>query len=95
MVAILGTFGWGTLMSATFPVFIIGLLWDRANEAGVMTGMAASLVLNLLSLTSFKWPGGMPGYFYIIAISVSLTVFVSLMTKEQKLNRKLQAVIDL
>ncbi len=37
----------------------------------------------------------MPGYFYIIAISVSLTVFVSLMTKEQKLNRKLQAVIDL
>jgi Na+/proline symporter len=95
MVAILGTFGWGTLMSATFPVFIIGLLWDRANEAGVMTGMAASLGLNLLSLTSFKWPGGMPGYFYIIAISVSLTVFVSLMTKEQKLSRKLQAVIDL
>jgi Na+/proline symporter len=47
-------------MSATFPVFIIGLLWDRANEAGVMTGMAASLVLNLLSLTSFKWPGECP-----------------------------------
>ncbi len=95
MVAILGTFGWGTLMSATFPVFIIGLLWDRANEAGVMTGMIASLGLNLLSLTSFKWPGGMPGYFYIIAIAVSLTIFVSLMTKEQKLNKKLQAVIDL
>ncbi|MGI6364203.1 MAG: sodium:solute symporter family transporter [Bacillota bacterium] len=95
MVAILGTFGWGTLMSGTFPVFIIGLLWKRANEKGVMAGMFASLVLNILSLTPFTWPGALPGYFNIIAISVALTVFVSLLTKKQELSESIQAVIDL
>ena len=38
-VAILGTFGWGTLMSATFPVFITGLLWKRASSQGVFSGL--------------------------------------------------------
>lgn len=95
MVAILGTFGWGTLMSGTFPVFIIGLLWNRCNEKGVMVGMIASLGLNILSLTSFKWPGALPGYFNIIAISVALTIFVSLLTKKQELGDKVQAVLDL
>ena len=31
MVAILGTYGFGTLTAATFPIFIIGLLWMLLN----------------------------------------------------------------
>ncbi|GHS86037.1 proline permease [Synergistales bacterium] len=95
MVALLGTFGWGTLVSATFPVFVIGLLWERANEAGVMCGIAASFVLNILSLTSFVWPGGLPAYFNVSAISIAITVVVSLITPKQQLSANLKRVIDL
>jgi Na+/proline symporter len=95
MVALLGTFGWGTLVSATFPVFVIGLLWERANEAGVLCGIGVSFVLNVLSLTAFQWPGGLPAYFNICAISVAVTVLVSLLTPKQKLSPALKEVINL
>ncbi|ERJ79527.1 transporter, SSS family [Peptostreptococcaceae bacterium oral taxon 113 str. W5053] len=95
MVAILGTFGWGTLVSGTFPVFIIGLLWERANEKGVLTGMIVSFILNVLSLAKFKWPGGLPAYVSITAISVALTIFVSLLTRKQQLSENMREVIRL
>jgi Na+/proline symporter len=95
MVALLGTFGWGTLVSATFPVFVIGLLWERANEAGVLCGIGVSFVLNVLSLTTFQWSGGLPAYFNICAISVAVTVLVSLITPKQKLSPALKEVINL
>lgn len=94
MVAILGTFGWGTLMSATFPTFIIGLLWEKATAKGVSTGLIVGLILNLLSLTGFQWPGALPWYFNVITISVVLTILVSLFTRE-KISDGVQAVIDL
>jgi Na+/proline symporter len=94
MVALLGTFGWGTIVSATFPVFVIGLLWERANEAGVLCGIGVSFILNILSFT-IKWPGGLPAYFNIIAISVAVTVFVSLLTPKQELSPALKEVINL
>ncbi|MDR1874732.1 MAG: hypothetical protein LBQ90_06960 [Synergistaceae bacterium] len=94
MVALLGTFGWGTLVSATFPVFVIGLLWERANEKGVMCGIFVSFVLNILSFT-IQWPGGLPAYFNICAIAIAVTVLVSLITKKQELSPALKAVIDL
>lgn len=95
MVAILGTFGWGTLMSGTFPVFIIGLLWKGASGKGVASGLTVGLILNVLSLTGFKWPGALPWYFNVITISIALTVFISLLTKDKQLDPKIEAVIDL
>lgn len=101
-VAILGTFGWGTLMSATFPVFIIGLLWKGASSQGVFVGLIFALLGNIaglvLNFTSFKWPGGMPWYVNIIALSIVSTIVVSLFTKgssHENLNPKVDAVIDL
>ncbi len=94
MVAILGTFGWGTLMSGTFPVFVIGLLWEKATSKGVAAGLSAGLVLNLLSLTGLKWPGALPWYFNVIMISIVLTIVVSLFTKE-KVSPQVKAVMEL
>lgn len=94
-VAILGTFGWGTLMSATFPVFILGLLWKRANEKGVLVGSFVALVLNIASFLGMSWPGALPWYFNVITISMTLTVVVSLMTEEQELGDLLESVIEL
>lgn len=102
MVAILGTFGWGTLMSATFPVFVIGLLWDRASSQGVLSGLVVSLVFNVASLilerTGFNWPGGMPWYANVITASILVTVVVSLFTKgatADELDERVKMVIDL
>jgi Na+/proline symporter len=70
-------------------------LWERANEAGVLCGIAVSFVLNILSLTTFVWPGGLPAYFNIIAISIAVTVLVSLLTPKQELSPALKEVINL
>jgi len=101
-VAILGTFGWGTLMSASFPVFIIGLLWKGASSKGVFAGLASALVMNvgalLMNQSGFKWPGGMPWYVNVITLAIVITVAVSLATKkdaEEKLEPKVELVIDL
>ena len=95
MVALLGTFGWGTLVSATFPIFVVGLLWDRCTTAGALVGIAYSFVFNILPLvTSFAYPSSLPGYFITSAVAVALTVIVSLFTKP-KLNAASKAVLDL
>ena len=96
MVALLGTFGWGTLVSGTFPVFVVGLLWDRCNAKGVMVGLAYSVIFNILPLVSgFAYPSALPGYFITSAIAVALTVIISLILPKQKLNAASQAVLDL
>ncbi|MTI69108.1 MAG: hypothetical protein FH751_02485 [Firmicutes bacterium] len=101
-VAILGTFGWGTLMSATFPVFITGLLWKRASSQGVFYGLITALTLNVTALilnrTGFKWPGGLPWYVNVITAALVVTVAVSLFTKGatgNELDERIETVIDL
>ncbi len=101
-VAILGTFGWGTLMSATFPVFIIGLLWRGASSQGVFTGLIVAFIGNILSLildlNGFSWPGGLPWYVNIITLAIVVTVTVSLFTsgsKDGAINAKVDAIFDL
>lgn len=96
MVGLLGTFGWGTLVSGTFPVFVVGLLWDRCNTKGVIAGLAYSVVFNILPLvTPFAYPSSLPGYFITSAVAITLTVVVSLVTPREKLNAASQAVLDL
>lgn len=95
MVALLGTFGWGTLVSGTFPVFIMGLLWERTTEKGALFGVAFSLIMNIVPFFGFAYPTALPGYFVTTALSVAITVFVSLLTKKGPANRKLDAVMKL
>lgn len=96
MVGLLGTFGWGTLVSGTFPVFVVGLLWDRCNTKGVIAGLAYSVVFNILPLvTPFAYPSSLPSYFITSAVAITLTVVVSLVTPREKLNAASQAVLDL
>ncbi|HOX33045.1 MAG TPA: hypothetical protein PLB91_11990 [Spirochaetales bacterium] len=102
MVAILGTFGWGTLMSATFPVFVLGLLWKGASKEGVACGISVALVLNILCFAlvqqKFKFPGGMPWYFNVIVASIVVTILVSLFTKGaagKNLDKAVEKVIEL
>lgn len=109
MVAILGTFGFGALMSATLPVFVIGLLWKGASSQGVFAGLIASLGCNLFAVGvkvveaiaapwRFTWPGGLPWYVHAVAITAVVSIAVSLFTRGATgpaLDRRVEAVIDL
>ncbi len=96
LVGLLGTFGWGTLVSGTFPVFVVGLLWERCNERGVIVGLGYSVIFNILPLvTGFAYPSALPGYFITTAVSMALTVIVSLITPKKELNAASKAVLEL
>lgn len=102
MVAIIGAFGWGTLMSATFPVLIIGLLWKRTSAEGAFAGSLVALVLNIvcfiLTRNGFSFPGGLPWYFNVVAASVVTTILVSLFTKTaagSEIDKRVEKVIEL
>ena len=105
MVAILGTYGFGTLAAATFPIFIIGLLWKGASSRGVMLGMLTALastiagvtveILKRFDLSSFAWPGGVPWYVFVMAASVVVTIFASLLTRGDVLDRRVEMAMEL
>lgn len=46
LIALLGTFGWGTFAAAIVPSIAIGLNWKRANALGCILSIATSLILN-------------------------------------------------
>jgi Na+/proline symporter len=108
MVAILGTYGFGTLAAATFPVFVIGLLWKGASSRGVLLGMLTALVTTLAGvgielmkrsgLSEFTWPGGVPWYVFVMAAAVVVTIAVSLLTRGatgDELDRRVGLALDL
>lgn len=108
MVAILGTYGFGTLAAATFPIFIIGLLWKGASSQGVMLGMLTALVttvggvgielLKRFGMSDFAWPGGVPWYVFVMAAAVLVTILASLVTRGAKgddLDKRVEMAMDL
>jgi Na+/proline symporter len=102
LVAIIGTFGYGTFMAATFPVFIIGLLWDRCSSEAALTGAILALVMTcgclVLNRTGFVWPAGIPWYTVAVSVSIVGTILVSLFTNGHagpNLDKKVRYVMDL
>lgn len=105
MVAILGTYGFGTLTAATFPIFIIGFLWKGASSKGVMMGMLTALLATLggvtvellkrYGLSGFDWPGGVPWYVFVMTASVAVTILASLVTPAEDLDSRVEMALDL
>jgi Na+/proline symporter len=105
MVAILGTYGFGTLTAATFPIFIIGLLWRGATGAGVMLGMLTALVATIAGVSielakragtvEFAWPGGVPWYVFVLAAAVLVTIVASLFTNKDELDPRVKLALEL
>ncbi len=108
MVAILGTYGFGTLAAATFPVFVIGLLWKGANGRGVMVGMVTALVATLggvglellkrFGISDFTWPGSVPWYVFVMAASIVVSIAASLLLRDHekdRLDRRVELALDL
>ena len=105
MVAILGTYGFGTLTAATFPIFIIGFLWKGASGKGVMLGMLTALLSTLVGvglellkrfdLSSFAWPSAIPWYVFVLTASVVVTILASLGTAGDDLDPRVEMAMEL
>jgi SSS family transporter len=79
LVALLGTFGWGTFAAAIVPSVAIGMNWKRATAAACVASITVSIVLNFaLELAArYGWytlPYGMN--VGCLSMLVSLCVFV-------------------
>lgn len=96
-VAIIATLGWGTIMSITLPLFVIGCSWKKANCKGMTAAAFCAMVLNIAGLVTSQlmhvvYPKQLPWYMWVIMIDVVVGVFGSLLT--QKKEDKLDPVID-
>lgn len=101
-VAMLAALGWATFVSVTLPVFVIGLVWKKANEKGMTTAAVVALIGNFIGMISLrmnvKWPKGLPWYMYLITVTVFIGVFVSLATYKKEtdgVNKYVEAALRL
>lgn len=102
MVVMLGFLGWGMLMTITLPVFVIGMVWKKATQKGILFAAVSAFVLDMVSLglnqSGWTWPAGLPWYMYVICFTTVSCIIVSLFTydkEKDRLDKKIEAVIDI
>lgn len=62
LVALLGTFGWGTFAAALVPTVAIGFNWKRATAFAVNAAIISSLAVNIaIELLEIEIPHNMRG----------------------------------
>ena len=81
------------------PTVMLGLFWPKASRRGVEIGEITALVLNVLSLSVIKWPGSLPWYYNVFAITMVVSVVCSLLFPDAKganrFEKQLQVARDL
>jgi Na+/proline symporter len=87
LIALLGTFGWGTFAAAIVPSVALGLNWKRATAAACVTSIALSLVLNFsLELLHrhniYALPYGFNVGCFSLLVSLIAFVAISLLSRD-------------
>ena len=103
LIALLGTFGWGTFAAAIFPSVAIGMNWKRATGAATVASIAISLLLNFaLELSArhglYELPYGMNVGCFSLLVSLIVFIVVSFLTSrpgEDNLPADVRAVMDI
>ena len=99
LIALLGTFGWGTFAAAIVPSVCIGMNWKRATGAGCVASIATSVSLNFALEISARHghvllpPGLAVGAVAMLA-STAVFVGVSMATPKQQLATDIDALLD-
>jgi len=103
-IALLGAFGYGTFAAALAPAIGLGFNWKRATKEGAIASIASGLFigigLEIGKVLKMAWYtdglGSLGIYNGVFALSVSAIVFivVSLITKPVKLDKDIEAVMD-
>lgn len=89
LIALLGTFGWGTFAAAIVPSVALGINWKRATAAACVASIAISLALNFtLELASrhnlYTLPHGMNVGCFSLLVSLAAFVMISLLSETQE-----------
>ena len=75
LIALLGTFAFGTFGAALAPALAVGLNWDRvtpaAAGASIATGLVLNLALELFSVEAVAGPARLPA---AVSLAASFTV---------------------
>ena len=100
LIALLGTFGWGTFAAAIVPSVCIGMNWKRATGQACVASIAASVVLNFVLEVSARHghpllPEGLAVGAVALLASTSIFVLVSLATPKRELAADMDALLDL
>lgn len=102
LIALLGTFGWGTFAAAIVPSVAIGLNWKRATAQACVLSIAISIVLNFaLELASrhqiYTLPYGMNVGCFSLLVSISVFIAVSWLSgkaTDERLAPDVKAVME-
>jgi len=102
LIALLGTFGWGTFAAAIVPSVALGLNWKRATGAACVSSIAVSIVLNFaLELMSrhgiYQLPHGMVVGCFSLLVSLCVFIGVSWFTstkQEDRFSPDVRAVME-
>jgi SSS family transporter len=103
LIALLGTFGWGTFAAAVVPSVALGLNWKRATAAACVASIAISLVLNFaLELSNrhnlYALPYGMNVGCFSLLISLIAFVAISFLSggrRESEIAPDVRAVMEI
>jgi SSS family transporter len=96
LVALLGTFGWGTFAAALVPTVAIGLNWKRAPPMAANVAIVSSLAANFyIELSGINVPHGIHGSAIALVLSLTLFFGISLMSKPPKLSKEVEAILDM
>ena len=96
LVALLGTFGWGTFAAALVPTVTIGFNWKRATATAANVAIVSGLAVNFaIEIFDVVLPYGLNGG--AIALLLSLTLFfgISLASPPPVLDPDVEALMDL
>ena len=99
LIALLGTFGWGTFAAAIVPSVCIGMNWKRATGAACVASIATSIVLNFVLEVSARHgtsllPAGLAVGAVALLASTLVFVVVSLASPRRELASDIDALLD-
>jgi SSS family transporter len=96
LIALLGSFGWGTFAAALTPVVVLGLNWKRASAQAAVWAMSISLVINFtIKFGGIRLPYSMSGEFVAMLVSMILFVVISLSRKPKPLAKDIDRILEL
>lgn len=103
VVALLGTFGWGTFAASLFPALVLGMVWKGGTKQAAISSALLGIVLNFVLEVGGKYgftplPEGVVVGAFAFAVSLVCYIAVSLLTgareDESLLDARLASVID-
>lgn len=102
VVALLGTFGWGTFAASLFPALVLGMVWQGGTKHGAISSALVGIVLNFALEVGAKYdwtplPDGVVIGAFSFAVSLVVYIAVSMATRAQpgsEVSAQLARVID-